>query len=165
MKLDPRQCKLEARFVNARAKLDSFDVHPDGDRLAVISRGRFFELSAWKKAPKAYGLKESLDIIIQVISRRKQIAVACMKRDQEEALHIIDLETNDFYEVGKSSHWGKIWNIIPSPDGNKIAITNNKNELWLARKSRLGEFRKVEKVDSNSFNRFRESTGLLTQSF
>ena len=77
-----------------------------------------------------------------------------MKRDQEEALHNIDLETNDFYEVGKSSHWAN-WNIIPSPDGNKIAITNNKNELWLARKSRLGEFRKVEKVDSNSFNRFK----------
>ncbi len=147
--------QAQPRFVNANAKLDSFDIHPEGNRLAIVSRGRFFELSAWKKPPKAYGLKEeSRYHHPSYLPDGKQVAVACMKREQDETLSIINLEDGNFYEVGKSSQWGKIWNIIPSPDGEKIAITNNKNELWLTHKSRRGEFRKIVKIDSNSFSRF-----------
>ena len=138
-------------------------MHPEGERLAVVSRGRFFEISAWKNAHKGYGLKEeSRYHHPSYLPDGKQVAVACMKRDQEETLSIIDLEKDSFYEVGKSSEWGKIWSIVPSPDGEKIAITNNKNELWLARKSRLGEFRKVDKVDSLSVGS-KDSAGLQTQ--
>lgn len=145
----------QPRFVTASAKLDSFDIHPDGDRIVLVSRGRLFETPAWKGAAKGFGLKEESRYQKPIyLPDGKNIITACMKRDQEEILKIISLSTSDFYEIDNKINWGKIWSILPSPDGEKIAITNNKNELWMIRKSRSKEYRKADRIDLNQFDRF-----------
>ena len=145
----------QPRFVSANAKLDDFDVHPEGNRLITITRGRLFEGPAWNGAAKSFGLtEESRYHKPSYLPDGKTVVVACMKRDQEESLKFINLETSEIYEADPKQNWGKIWGIFPSFDGDKIAITNNRNELWLVKKSKTGRYQKPRKLDSSKFNRF-----------
>lgn len=110
----------------------------DGKELAVVTRGQLFTQKPWSGSPLRKGIdnyRYRLPSYISVDKKRYLVAVE-LNEDKEEVLKLFTLnDSNPLADQTKilapKQDWGKVEEIKVNPERPMIALSNNRNELFL----------------------------------
>jgi tricorn protease len=117
------------RFEYADDFLQDFDISNAADEIIISSRGKLLLQAPWGEAPFHLG---DLDKRYKHPTFVKDHILAVELDDQhEETLVIFDEDELTKKTLAKKHSWGKIYQVAPSPEGNKVVIITNRGEIWL----------------------------------
>ncbi len=145
-----------SRVEDAEDYLQEYTLHTDGSKIGIITRGQLFVRSPWSSAPIHLGDPQKRyrhPTFIKTKDIHGVLAVE-LNEENEETLKLFsyDDKRNQFQFEGKTilpkQAWGKINTISVHPEQAMVAISNNRNELFLVK---LGPI-KLEKISTNSFH-------------
>lgn len=120
------------RFESAAQYLDVCAVSNAKEKLAIIARGKIFQMNAWLGGPLFMGANnESRYNHVRWLNNDKLLVATKADKEGEEHLVLFDSEKLSSKNIVENIHWGKVWSIVPSPKNTDFCVTNNKNELWL----------------------------------
>ncbi len=123
----------QRRFVDAGKYMDYWALSPKGDMLALTSRGQGFALGHWEGSVLPITCEMRLPLrtrLAQWLSDGKRIAVV-VDREGEEALEIHTPGKPELTVRFGSLDIGKAIAMKPSPDSDRIAISNHRHELLI----------------------------------
>lgn len=146
------------RLEDADSFLQDFTIRGDSKELAIISRGQLFHRTPWKGAPLRKGLdgrryKHPLFIKGKDQKENHLLSVE-LDRENRETIKVFSLDNEKLDVEGKTlaqkQEFGKIYEIKKNPKQNTVAISNNRNELFLLN-TLTG---KVDTIEKNKFQFF-----------
>jgi tricorn protease len=127
------------RVENIENYLQEYSLSPNGEKLALISRGKLFTHTPWAKAavlkgntdrryksPTYYLADDKSDCLIAVELDHENEEKLVLFTDKENKLP----QQNPTPLLAKHD-WGKIETITAHPEKDIVAITNNRNEMYL----------------------------------
>ncbi|WP_417071021.1 S41 family peptidase [Niveibacterium terrae] len=139
--------QLARKFVSGEAALDSFSLHPDGHSLALCVRGKPVTLPLWEGAMRQYG--EAQGVRYRLPLWLADASGVAMISDEGGEEHL-ELHSEDGVKTLKGD-FGRAIGLYAAPSGQKLALTNHRNELWLvdfatseARQLDRCDFRRIE---------------------
>lgn len=128
--------QVHSSFAQAKERLEyaddflqDYDLQNNADEILVNSRGQLLLQIPWGEAPFHIG-DQSKRYKFPVFVKNYFLAVE-LDENNEETLVLFDEDEFKKKSIAKKQSWGKIYQIIPSPEGNKVIIINNRAELWL----------------------------------
>lgn len=119
------------KFVDVSSYLEHYTVHPDGHALGVISRGQPLSLSFFEGPVVQYGTgSEVRHRLMEWLPDGKRFVVV-NDRDRFERieLHHADQKQPPTYVSDRDI--GRVLDLMPSPKGDVVAVTNHRHELML----------------------------------
>jgi tricorn protease len=120
--------QLARKFVSADAEIESFSVHPDGHSLALTVRGKAATLPFWEGAMRQLGFEQGARYRLPVwIADGSGVALISDASGEER----LELHGEDGV-VLIDTDFGRVTGLVSSPVGQLVALTNHRNELWLA---------------------------------
>ncbi len=144
------------RIEEAEDFLQEFTLHGDASKIGIITRGQLFIRTPWTGAPSHLGDSEKRYKHPTFIKTSKVSGVVAVElnEENEETLKFFSYDSKkDLYDFKGESlfpkqQWGKINTISLHPKDGVLAISNNRNELFLVHLNP----KKVEKIASNQFH-------------
>jgi tricorn protease len=119
----------QRKFSNPRQYLESYSLHPQGQHLAVISRGKNFTFSNWEGAVLQLGEFDGIRYRhAQWLHDGKRIAVIS-DEGEEDTLEIYNASTTERFKKTSKIDLGRVLGLYPSPVNDQVIITNHRNEL------------------------------------
>jgi tricorn protease len=116
------------KFVSADAEMESFSVHPDGHTLALTLRGKAATLPLWEGAMRQLGQEQGARYRLPIwLADGSGVAVISDASGEER----IELHTDEGV-VSIDADIGRATSLVSAPVGKRVALTNHRNELWLA---------------------------------
>jgi tricorn protease len=145
--------QAQTRFEDAVEYLDHLAITSDAQEISVVARGQAFSMAPWRGGVTRIGpdsQRTKLTAAIGKGAKRHWLSVEVQENGSE---FIVD------YTLTKDGVWqvqhilegidlGKISTLTPSPDLKKLAVTNNRNQLWLID---LGVSARAQKLAENGF--------------
>lgn len=123
------QTQTNRKFVNAEKYLQGYDLHPDGTHTAVAVRGKTVTLQNWSGSVIQRGEKNGVRYRLPTwLQDKKHIVSTSDEKNGEDRLLLINTETGKESLLEKIEV-GRIHYIAPSPQENKIAVINHRNEI------------------------------------
>ena len=131
------------RLEDAEQYLQEYTIRSDSKELAFVSRGQLFHRSPWKGAPRRKGQDfrryKHPTFIEENNEKDKTISHKLLSielnEEGEETLTLFNLDNRKSDEHGKKIaddyDFGKIYEIKPNPRKFIIALSNNRNDLFL----------------------------------
>ncbi|MBS1516459.1 MAG: PDZ domain-containing protein [Bacteroidetes bacterium] len=122
----------QRKFVDAGKYLESYNISPDGKSSVITTRGKSFVFSNWEgpviQAGKTHGVRYRLTQWLH--DNKNLVTVSDDSGDENIEIHSIkegikETRTLNFLNAGI------IANLKASPKENKIAVSNNRYELFL----------------------------------
>lgn len=147
IKINSQFLQSVERYVDATEYLQDFDMTQDAQEILINARGKLFYMPPWSGAPVRLG-EESARYKLPKICWHKDSEAACaFKLDDENDEHLVWFDLDHYKErvIANDQKWGKVISTAPNPDASTIAITNNRNELFLVNI----ENEKVERIDKS----------------
>jgi len=136
------------RFVSANDFLEDYSINDDGSELAFSSRGRLFKMPTWLGAPFIIGRTDEVRYKLPTWLYDSQGFVCSVTNDAGiDELNYVKVENRSIKRIASKVDFGKIIEIASSPEDNWVAVTNNRNELWLVHATRNVTLR-IDKSDS-----------------
>jgi tricorn protease len=118
------------KFVSSTRYLENYSIHPEGHSLLVTTRGKPFHFNLWEgpvtQAGKSDGVRYRLS---HWLANGKSFA-ALSDEKGSELIEIHNIKTGKIKKL-KKFDFGRPYYLKPSPDGKKIALLNNRHQLWL----------------------------------
>lgn len=146
------------RLEDAEDYLQEYALRADSKEIAFVSRGQLFHRTPWRGAPLRKGLdghryKHPL-FITDKAGKKHQLLSVELDRENEETIKVFSLDEDNLDFKGKtlaSKHsFGKIIEIKKNPKKTTVAISNNRNELFLLNT----DTNKIETIDKGNFHFF-----------
>lgn len=140
--------------------LQEYTLHTDGSKIGIITRGQLFVRSPWSSAPIHLGDPEKRyrhPTFIKTKNLQGVLAIE-LNEENEENLKFFayDLKKDKFDFKGSSllpkQSWGKVNTISVHPEKETIALSNNRNELFIVNLKPA----KVIKISQNDFHYYSE---------
>jgi len=136
------------RFVSANDFLEDYSINGDGSELAFSSRGRLFKMPTWLGAPFIIGRTDEVRYKLPTWLHDGRGLVCSVTNDAGiDELNYVKAENRSIKRIASKVNFGKIIEIASSPEDNWVAVTNNRNELWLVHATRNVTLR-IDKSDS-----------------
>lgn len=146
------QIQRQRKFVDSGKYLEEYAINPDGKSVSITSRGKSYVFSNWEgpvmQLGKTHGVRYRLTnwlhdgkrlVTVSDDGGREAIEVHSFK-DGQKTVKKID------FELGIAEQ------IVVSPKENKIAISNNRQELYIINIDKNS----LTKVDRSSYERIME---------
>ncbi|MEO6694151.1 MAG: S41 family peptidase [Ignavibacteria bacterium] len=126
------QIQKQRKFIEADKFLENYTLNPDGSSLIITSRGRSFSFSNWEGPVLEIGKTNGARYRLTEYLKDKQSIVTISDEGGSEAIEIQDIK-NGKKNIRKLSNLdigiGERQEV--SPKENKIALSNNRQELFL----------------------------------
>ncbi|WP_018350392.1 S41 family peptidase [Longispora albida] len=117
-------------FADAAAHLDTASLKPDGSGLAITTRGKAFSFGHWEGPVRQHGEPEGVRYrLLSYLADNERLVAAASDDSDQEALVVLH---PDGVSTRIATELGRITSVVPSPSGARVALTNHRNELWLA---------------------------------
>ncbi|OFZ51794.1 MAG: hypothetical protein A2381_00630 [Bdellovibrionales bacterium RIFOXYB1_FULL_37_110] len=140
------------RYVLVNDFLEDYSINYDGSELAFSSRGRLFKMPTWVGAPFVLGRTDEVRYKLPTWLHDGKGLVCSVTNDVGvDELNYVKAEDRSIKRIASKIDFGKIMEIASSPEDNWVAITNNRNELWLVHATRNITLR-VDKNDTGRMN-------------
>jgi len=148
------------RVESIERSLQEYSISTGGEDLAFISRGKLFSHTPWVNAAILKGdtsRRYKRPVHIASASGFKSLLAVELNQENEEKLVLFQEERGKIAPeepkpILPKQDWGKVAALIPHPEEEIVAVTNNRNELFLLNiKSK-----KLELIAKNNY-RFFES--------
>ncbi len=145
--------QMNRKFVSARQYLDGFDLHPGGERLALITRGHLFTAKNWSGAVTGLCNPDEIRVkSVKWLDENRLLTVS--DYGDREIIEIYDMRTRKGEPVHPDLDFGKIRTVKISPDGQKIVFNNHRNELlfidletWIVRHLDTSKYGEISGFD------------------
>lgn len=149
--------QASSRVEDAEHFMQEFTVGPGAHDIAVVTRGQLFHRAPWNGAPLRKGEDHRRYKLPHFFVRKKNkkeenfLFAVELNRENEETTKVFSLDPKNIDVKGKTlaskQSWGKIIEVIANPENDTLALSNNRNELFILH-TNTG---KVDKVASNKF--------------
>ena len=115
------------KFANAADHLGAFNVHPEGHSLAIDARGKLFTMAMWEGAVRQHGVADGVRYRHgQWLGDGKTLVAVSDESGEERVAMISDGDATMLpWDVGR------VQALRVAPSGQRIAITNHRNEVLL----------------------------------
>lgn len=148
------------RLEDAEDFMQDFALRGDFKEFAIASRGQLFHRSPWKGAPLRKGLdghRYKHPTFIKGKKGENLLLSVELDRENEETLKVFSLNEEEHDIKGKAlapkQEFGKIIDIQRNPKESLVAISNNRNELFILN-TNTGVINRIEKNKYHYFARF-----------
>lgn len=144
----------DRKFVAAEDYLDDYDLSPDGALLAVATRGKGFYMGCWEGFAAHVGQQQGVHYRFpRFLANGKSIVMSSDERGEERLEVYAVSQTRKKKKIIQQS-LGRIADIKPSPKGEKLAVTNHRNELFVVdlKKSEVKLIEQSSYGPMNGFN-------------
>lgn len=121
--------QLRRRFVSPSRYLQEATLRPDGNALALISRGKFFTMGNWEGPAIQHGEREGVRYRLGHYLYDKKHLVVVSDAEGEEALEIHRDATGARERRLKGLNIGRPTGLIVSPTKNEVILRNHRFEL------------------------------------
>ncbi|WP_018348506.1 S41 family peptidase [Longispora albida] len=120
------------RFSDAASHLHSARLDADGSQLVITTRGKAYSFGAWEGPVRQHGEPDGVRYRMMTwLPGNRYLAGAASDTGEHERLVVVD--TTGEGEIRElAGHLGRIIELSPAPQGTTLAVTNHRNELWLA---------------------------------
>jgi tricorn protease len=120
------------RFVEAASYFDSATLHPDGTGLALTSRGKAFSFASWEGAVSQHGEPDGVRYRkLAWLPDRVRLVAAASDDGPAERLVVLTADGSAAPNVLDGLDVGRVVDLAVAPTGDRVAITNHRNELLL----------------------------------
>jgi tricorn protease len=121
--------QVRRKFSDGREYLEHFSPHPDGHSVALIARGQPITMGNWEGPPVQHGVGSAVRYrLAEWLPDGKRFAVVNDK-DGYERVELHHGDQSKPPEVVSSTEFGRALNLLVSPKGDKIAISNHRHDL------------------------------------
>ena len=148
------------RIEDAENFLQEFTLREDSLEISAIIRGQLFHRSPWQGSPLRKGKEHSRyksPLFLKAKKGKKDVRFLFaveLNEENEETTKIFNLlegqQDNEGKILAPKNDWGKIIEVKDNQDQNILAISNNRNDLFLL-DYLSGE---VKKIESNKYGRY-----------
>ncbi len=149
-----------SRVEDAQDYLQEYTLATDGSKIGVVTRGQLFVRAPWSSAPVHLGDPSKRYRRPNFINTKNIQGVLAIElnEENEETLKLFSFDTKkgQFDYKGTTlfakQSWGKVNTISVHPEKDVVALSNNRNELFLIHLKPS----KLEKISENSFHYYSE---------
>jgi len=160
--IEPLKINIPSSFNQASPRIESaedflqeYTLHTNGSKIGIIARGQLFIRAPWTSAPIHLGNPEKRYKRPTFIKTKESNGVMAVElnEENEETIKFFAYDANkrqyDYngLSILPKHSWGKISSISVHPQKDIVAISNNRNELFLLTIST----KKIQKIASNRF--------------
>ncbi|KXK57595.1 MAG: PD40 domain-containing protein [Chlorobi bacterium] len=121
----------QRRFVNGGDYLQYYSLHPKGHSVALVLRGKPVTMGNEAGAVQYYGIEDGVRYRLAAYLHDGKRLVATSDASGEERLVILDGNSQQPEERLEDLDIGHAIELLPSPNNDHVAITNNRNEVLL----------------------------------
>lgn len=124
--------QAQPRFEDAIDYLQDVAISPKAEELTIISRGHGFRLKPWSEGVTEISTEDPLRHRLPVYVREgADLVYVRSDHVASESLHITNLKTRETKSLFPAINWGKIWALVKVPHRNQLALTNNRNQIFI----------------------------------
>lgn len=117
------------KFVAVQKYMHDFSIHPEGHHLSLTARGRAFSFSNFEGPVSQYGAENLGRYRLSKWLHDGERIVVVNDTDGEEKLEVFDADTQACLRKMKKPEIGRVVEMMTSPVGDEVVLTNHKNEL------------------------------------
>lgn len=121
----------QRRFVNGGDYLQYYSLHPKGHSVALVLRGKPVTMGNEAGAVQYYGIDDGVRYRLATYLHDGKRLVATSDASGEERLVILDGNSQQPEDRLEDLDIGHAIELLPSPNNDHVAITNNRNEVLL----------------------------------
>jgi tricorn protease len=134
---DPQPIQVEVRsprtqrrrrFVDTDHNLGGWALDKSGERLALDVRGKLVSLGTWEGAVRQHGRAQGARYRLARFAGDQDL-VSVSDEGGEEGVEVHPLEGEPIPSRLPVPELGRVVELVPSPDGRRLAITNHRNQL------------------------------------
>lgn len=130
VELHSPQPQRRRRFVDPERYLEDFDLHPSGQAVAVIARGRAFGMGNWDGPVLQFGDEAGRTRLATALPDGKRLALIS-DAGGEEAIEIHTIDGSAAPRRLEGLDIGRPLRMVASPRAEQLALTNQRHELLL----------------------------------
>lgn len=120
------------RFVPAADYLEHAVLGPDGSDLALTTRGKAFSMANWEGPVRQHGERDGVRYrLVSWLSDHRRLVASAGDESEDEYLVVLTADGSEAPRVLRGLDVGRPVELLPSPHGARVAITNHRNELLL----------------------------------
>ena len=123
--------QLNRKFVHADDYLDGFALHPRGHSLAVTARGKAFNFGNWEGAVRQTGEQQGVRYRLPQYAKDGNQVVVLSDAGGEERFEIHTCDGSAAPRVVAHEDVGRPNEVLVSPDGKHVALSNHRHELMV----------------------------------
>ncbi len=124
--------QAQPRFESAQGYFESFAISPNLQQLFVGSRGHGFSMPVFDGPVFEWDLLRDVRYKHPTYSQdNKYLYLAGNNSELADRLIQCDLGTRQMRVIAEKQDWGVIWSILANPKKDLLAITNNRNEVFV----------------------------------
>lgn len=121
--------QAKPRIIDSESYLQEFEVNSCSSKILITIRGKLFNMAPWSGAIEQIGQDHARYKNSCYLNNK--IFTFMMDDENEETLFQIDLDTHEEKICASNIDWGKSSIICPDEKKEVIAITNNRNQLFI----------------------------------
>ncbi|HZQ84306.1 MAG TPA: PDZ domain-containing protein, partial [Acidimicrobiales bacterium] len=118
------------KFVAADRYLGGCALHPKGHSVAIETRGKLFTMPLWEEAVHQHGRPDGVRYRLARWTGDGKAMVAISDEDGEDAIEVSRPGQDDVKRLS-GIDLGLVVDIATAPDGDKVAVANQRHELLL----------------------------------
>ncbi len=127
--LPSQRTQVNRKFVHAASNLDTYALHPQGEAIALTTRGKAFSMGNWEGAVLQHGEPDGVRYrFLEWLNDGKRLVAVC-DAPGKEVLVIFDPESIEEPKMLTDVDLGRVVEFAMSPTHDAIAIANHRNEL------------------------------------
>lgn len=121
----------QLHFVEADHYLGQYALDKTGERVALDSRGKLYSFAPWDRPVSQHGLAQGARYRLPAFLGDGADIIAVSDASGFEAIevHRKDAGGSGLVEVLDVRGLGRVLELVPSPDGSWVAVSNHKNQL------------------------------------
>ncbi len=123
------QTQRNRKFVDARKYLQDIKLHPNGEALAITTRGKLFTLNNWEGAVTHHGQPDGARYRLPTWLPDGQRLVAVSDEGNEESIVVLRADAGGEEQRMEGLDTGRIVAMAASPGKDQIAFSNQRQEL------------------------------------
>lgn len=123
--------QLNLKYVPANKYIENYSLNSDGGSLAVTARGKVFNLGNWEGPANQLGARKEVRYRLAEYMPDGGSVVVASDEGGEDHLEILSISHNGETRKLEGLDIGRPLELKVSPKGDRLALTNHRNELIL----------------------------------